>query len=68
MLRTNLGLVANLVISVANNNHLLFLLVLSALGKLLGTWLKSRLNRVLRNDSLWWIAKLSLGLLWWGSR
>jgi hypothetical protein len=54
---------------VANNNHLLFLLLaLNALGKLLGTWLKNRLNKIWRDVSLWWIAKLSLGLLWWGSR
>jgi hypothetical protein len=68
MLRTNLGLVANPVTCVANNNHLLLLLALGALGRPLDTWLRNRLHRVLRNDSLWWIAKLSLGLLWWRSR
>ena len=62
MLRTNLGFVANPMTCVANNNHLLLLLLLlalSALGGLLGTWLRNRLNRVLIDVSLWWIVKLT---------
>jgi hypothetical protein len=55
-----LGLVANLVTCVANNNHPLLLLALGALGRLLDAWLRNRLHRVLRNDSPWWIVKLSL--------
>ena len=48
---------ANPVTCVANNDHLLLhlLLALSAFGRLLGTWFKNRLNRVLIDGSLWWI-------------
>jgi hypothetical protein len=64
-LRTDKVLVPDTVTDVAHNNHLLFLFALSAFNRFLDMWLRNRLNRVLRIDSLWWIAKLSLDLLRW---